>query len=280
MTTFLDRLRHIRDLFWPLPDPLPSDHVKKKAEELAAKIGSIPSDHGALEEWKTTYADFLKAEDGRRQSVEGRLTNLMGLASIAGTIVFGTILAQISGTLHISPGPLRWVIAFGSLYLVAQICSAIFAAVGGLARQSYLTLTPSDFLAELGANKTDHLRGLVSEQLKALANHQSQNDAKVTWMATAHRAMRQFLSGLLVFALAGTFFAINAPPPHDDLVETLKKNHELQELIRGPVGPSGAMGPKGDPCNTGAYNARPPGVGKKVPQSLKCHCDCTPRSRL
>ena len=263
MTTFLERLRFIRDLFWPLPDPPPSDYVKNKAAELAAKIGSIPSDDGALGEWKTTYADFLEAEDGRRQSVEGRLTNVMGLASIAGTIVFGTILAQIAGTLHISPGFPRWIVAIGSLYLVMQICSAIFAAVGGLSRQNYAALTPSDFLAEQSANQTDHLRGLVTKQLKTLADHQSQNDAKVTWMATAHLAMQQFLYGLLAFALVGTFFAISAPPAHDDLVETLKKNHELQELIRGPVGPSGPIGPMGDPCKKDGYRANHPNAGKK-----------------
>jgi hypothetical protein len=243
MTTFLERLRFIRDLFWPLPDPPPSDYVKNEAAELAAKIGSIPSEEGAVEEWKTTYADFLEAEDGRRQSVEGRLTNVMGLASIAGTIVFGTILAQIAGTLHISPGFPRWIVAIGSLYLVMQICGAIFAAVGGLSRQAYVTLMPADFLVEQGADKTAHLRGLVTKQLNALSNHQLQNDAKVTWMATAHRAMQQFLCGLLAFALIGTYFVINAPPAHDDLVETLKKNRELQELIRGlRATPAGQMG--------------------------------------
>jgi hypothetical protein len=262
MTTFLERLRFIRDLFWPLPDPPPSDYVKNKAAELAAKIGSIPSEDGALEEWKTTYANLLEAEDGRRQSVEGRLTNAMGLASIAGTIVFGTILAQIAGTLHVAPGLPRWIVAIGSLYLVMQICGAIFAAVGGLSRQNYLTLTPSDFLAEPSANKTNHLRDLVTKQLSTLADHQSQNDAKVTWMATAHRAMQQFLYGLLVFALVGTFLAINAPPAHDDLVDTLKKNHELQELIRGPVGPSGPMGPKGDPCKTDGNSGNHSNAGK------------------
>jgi hypothetical protein len=270
MTTFLESLRFIRDLFWPLPDPPPSDYVKNKAAELAAKIGSIPSDGAALEEWKTTYANFLEAEDARRQSVEGRLTNVMGLASIAGTIVFGTIIAQMAGSVHIPPGFPRWIIAIGSLYLVMQICSAIFAAVGGLSRQGYVTLTAADFLAEQGVDKTPHLRGLVTKQLNALANHQSQNDAKVTWMATAHRAMEQFLCSLLAFALIGTYFAINAPPPaHDDLVENLKKNHELQELIRGPVGPSGPPGqpgPKGDPCRADGDRRKPPNAGKRVIQ--------------
>lgn len=266
MTSLFACLRFIRDLFWPLPDPLPSNYVTNKAAELAAKIGSIPSEDAALEEWKTTYANFLEAEDGRRQSVEGRLTNAMGLASIAGTIVFGTILAQIAGTLHVAPGLPRWIVAIGSLYLVMQICGAIFAAVGGLSRQNYLTLTPSDFLAESSANKTNHLRDLVTKQLSTLADHQSQNDAKVTWMATAHRAMQQFLYGLLVFALVGTFLAINAPPAHDDLVDTLKKNHELQELIRGPVGPvgpSGPIGPKGDPYKTDGNSGKHLKVGQR-----------------
>jgi hypothetical protein len=67
-------------------------------------------------------------------------------------------------------------------------------------------------------------------------------------MAAAHRAMLQFLCGLLLFALIGTFYAMIAPAPHDDLMETLKRNHELQELLRGLAGPPSAAGPKGDPC--------------------------------
>lgn len=259
MKSFLEILCLIRDICWPFPDPLPPGYEKKRAADLEAKIEALPNEEASLEEYKTTYQNFLETEDERRQSVESRLTNVMGLASIAGSIVFGTILAQISGSLHLPAGLLRWIIAFGSLYLVMQICSAIHAAVRGLSRQNYISLTPADFLAKQNADKAAHLRGLVATHIKILADHQAQNEKKVTWMATAHRAMQQFLLGLMVLALVGTCFALKSPPAHDDLVETLKKNHELQELVRGPVGPAGPTGPQGPPC----ISRTPPNSGRK-----------------
>jgi hypothetical protein len=259
MKSFPEILRLIRDIFWPLPDPLPPGYEKKRSADLEAKIEALPNEEASLEEYKTIYQNFLETEGERRQSVESRLTNVMGLASIAGSIVFGTILAQISGSLHLPGGPLRWLIAFGSFYLVMQICSAIYAAVCGLSRQNYITLTPADFLAKQNADKATHLRGLVAIHMKVLADHQSQNEKKITRMATAHRAMQQFLFGLMALALIGTGFAIKSPPAHDDLVETLKNNHELQGLIRGPVGPAGPTGSQGLPC----INMTSPNSGPK-----------------
>jgi hypothetical protein len=251
-------LRFIRDRFWPLPDPLPSGYEKKRASDLATEIDALPNEEASLEEYKKTYETFLETEDKRRQSVEARLTNVMGLASIAGSIVFGTILAQIAGTLHLPAGPLRWLIALGSLYLVTQICSAIFAAVRGLSRRDYIALIPVDFLAGQNADKAAHLRALVASHMKVLTDHQAHNETRVTWMATAHVAMQQFLLGLMILALVGTLFALKSPPARDDLVETLKKNHELQELIRGPAGPAGPIGPQGPPCiSTTPLNSGP-----------------------
>jgi hypothetical protein len=244
--SLFDKVRLVRDLFWPLADPLPSDYVQQRAATLAAEIRALPSEKAILEEYKKTYASFLDAEEKRRQSVEARLTNIMGLSSIAGTIVFGTILAQIAGTLHVPSGILRWTIALGSLYLVMQICSAIFAAVRGLSRRGYFMLTLADFFPAKNESEASTLRDLVATYAKALSDHQSQNNIKVTWMAAAYRSMQQFLCGLLMFALIGTYFAIKAPAAENDLVETLKKNHELQDLLRGPTGPPGARGPKGE----------------------------------
>jgi hypothetical protein len=259
MKSFPEILCLIRDIFWPLPDPLPPGYEKKRSADLEAKIEALPNEETSLEEYKTTYQNFLEAEDERRQSVESRLTNVMGLASIAGSIVFGTILAQISGSLHLPAGLLRWIIAFGSLYLVMQICSSIYAAVRGLSRQNYIALTPADFLVKQNANRASHLRGLVATHMKVLTDHQAQNEKKVTWMATAHRGMQQFLFGLMALALVGTCFALKSPSAHDDLVETLKKNHELQDLLRGPVGPAGPTGSQGLPC----INMTSPNSGPK-----------------
>jgi hypothetical protein len=261
MKILIARLRFIRDLFWPLPDPIPSDIIDKRNVALATAKAAIPTENSTLDEHIKTYATFLEQEEERRQSVESRLTSIMGLSSIAGTIAFGTILAQLAETLHIPSGPVRWVAILGSLYLVMQICSAIFAAVCGIARRPYYMLTPDDLLRKPDKDMTGHLRELAAKYLDAIEDHQSQNNIKVTWMAAAHKSMRQFLCGLLLFALFGTYFAIKAPPAaRDDLFETIKKSNELQKILRGPEGPpgsSGPIGPQGDPCKIHGRGALP-----------------------
>jgi hypothetical protein len=80
--------------------------------------------------------------------------------------------------------------------------------------------------------------------LEVLADHDAQNNAKLTQMAIAHCAMRNFLFGLLVFTVLAAISAarINSS---DDLVDKLKQSHDLNELLRGPQGPPGIEGPKG-----------------------------------
>jgi hypothetical protein len=247
MKTLARSLRFIRDLFFPLPDPLSPTYIEEREATLATSKAAVPTDKEGLEKYKTTFDSFLEGEEKRRQSVESRLTTIMGLASIAGSIVFGTILAQMLGTLRISSNALRWGIALGSLYLVMQISSAILAAVRGLSRRTYTTPTPSDFLKQDNPNETVNFRALVVKHVEALANQQDENNRKVTLMAVAHRAIVQFVCGLLMVALIGTYFATQPPATPDDLTQTLKKNHELQELLRGPTGPTGPRGPTGDP---------------------------------
>ena len=51
--------------------------------------------------------------------MEARLTTMMGLASIAGSIVFGSILALATGTLRAPSASLRWFIVIVAVYLTA-----------------------------------------------------------------------------------------------------------------------------------------------------------------
>ena len=83
-----------------------------------------------------------------------------------------------------------------------------------------------------------------------LLDHRDQNNRKVTQMAVAHQALTNFVWGLLLLALLGGVYGIRVRPS-DDLVETLKKNHELQEMLRGPQGQPGIAGPRGEPGPVG-----------------------------
>jgi hypothetical protein len=268
------------DLFWgtvidtifPLPQSLTNPQKQNQKErrarnekERVERIAALSNKKEDLSEYVEACSKLMGREETRRQSVDTRLTSIMGLCSIAGTVVFSGILALANGTLHVRIPLLRWIIALGALYLTAQLCSAILAAVCGLSRKGYPELTATDMLPATTEVSVVHLRRLMNTSLEILEKHQELNNEKVTQMALAHRAMKNFLWGLLAFAALGAFLGITATPPQDGLVDTLRKNHELHELLRGPQGPSGPAGDRGK-------------KGLRGPQGKSCACPTSPAS--
>lgn len=248
------------DVFWVVNDwimPRARPLSKKESEEEQARqsnetaectrrIAALPYDENTLIVYLGEFNKLLEAEQARRQSVEIRLTSIMGLSSIAATLVFGSILAQAAGTLRVQQVWLRWALAFGAIYLAVQLCWAIISALRGLERQAYLSDTTLDFLPiPSGEARSACLRRRIGRSLSLLIDHRSLNNGKVTQMAIAHRALQNFLWSLLVLALLGAYGAVTLSRHSDDLIERLKQNHELQELLRGPQGPQGAKGDTG-----------------------------------
>lgn len=254
MRRLTDVLYFILDFLFPWPQPQHSDDLTREREHAATAreayeriIENLPSDCEQLREYLSSCKDLLAAENERRQGVDARLTSIVGLSTIAGTIVLGSMLAQPPSLRH---GLLGWLLAIGPLYLAVQVCSAILAAVLGLGRRGYLAMTPTDILPEKDEGPTAQLRRQITNCIHILDDDRIQNSAKVTQMAVAHRAMLNFLGGLLVLAMLGAWHTITANP-RDELVERLRQDHVLWELVRGPQGPkgdAGIQGPPGTPC--------------------------------
>jgi hypothetical protein len=227
--------------------------IAKENEEKALceeRASHLAGDKDALADHLGECVQALEAEKTRRASVEGRLTTIMGLASIAGTIVFGSILAQATGSVHPQRTSLRWLMAIGCAYLTAQIASAILAAVQGLSRRGYLSEKASEILPLKDEADLVYFRRRVASVLRIVLDHQNHTNKKVTQMAVAHQAMKNFVWGLLAVALCGTFYGITARPT-DDVVEAFKKNHDLVKIIQGPQGLAGVPGPRGEPGPVG-----------------------------
>jgi hypothetical protein len=249
-----DAVWFIIDCIFPLAQPLSKiesqkqeEKPREEAEECKKRIAELSEDEKVLNEYLSECAKLLEGEDARRQSVETRLTSIMGLSSIAGTIVFGGLLAQATGVLQVQRGWLRWMMTLGGLYLVMQLCSAILAALSGLlARQAYLATETRDIFPSPGGEaRPIYLRRRIRESVAELEDHELLNNKKVTQMAVAHRAMKNFLWVLLFIALIGAYGSITQSSRADDLFERLRKDHEVQELLRGP---QGVPGPRGEPC--------------------------------
>lgn len=267
MHTLGDALWFIVDRLFPLARPLSKAEVDaqegRTRDELAKQkelVASLSKDPVVLREYLDECLKLLDEDSDRRQGVEARLTSVMGLSSIAGTVLFSGIVAEATGAMHAQSPLFRWGMALGALYLTLQLCSAILAAVRGLSRKSYNVATSGVVLPMKDEDRTEYFRRRILWCLQTLVSHRPQNDAKVTEMAVSHCAMTNFLVGLLLVALFCGWFAVRQNRG-DDTIEMLQKNHTLYELLRGPQGPPGPSGPKGDPG--------PPGANYRVPDRAR-----------
>jgi len=257
--TVSDALWHLIDCVFPVPRPLSIQAIQRETEIATQhleyceqSIQAIPrkGEGAILSHYLAECTSLLEREDSRREGVEARLTSILGLFTIAGTIVFSGIVAQAVGTLRAPTSLLRWSLALGTFYLALQICCALRAAVSGLGRRGYDAPTARNYFMAPDESLAFHSREQITTCLRILANHQQRNNEKVSQMAAAQRAMWNFIIALILFAAIGTAAAIAVRLPDDALIQTLKKNHELNEMLRGPQGPkgdAGPVGPKGDP---------------------------------
>lgn len=248
---------------WPQPhsrEDIERDRARRAKEkaECEERIAALPDDENAVAGPLAECSKLLDEEEARRLSVDGRLTSILGLCSIAATIVFGGILALAAGTLRLQATWMRYLMAFGALYLTTQLCAALLAAVRGLSRKGYLAATATDILPSSGERRPVLLRRRIDECLNMFWDHQEINNQKVTEMAVAHRAMKNFLWALLLIAALGAVYGAVARY-EDPLVERVKKDRELQELLRGPQGLQGPPGPTSAP----AVKPPPPSAGKR-----------------
>lgn len=216
---------------------------KEEKEKTSTQIKELPDDDDLLTQYLNRCSKLLEEASETRRSIEARLTSMIGLSSIAGTLVFAGILALATGTLYVKTFSLRLLIAVGALYLVLQICCAVHASVRGLQRRSYLAAQVSDVLPLSRETHTGWLRRQIALYPDRLLDMRSNNNEKVSLMAVAQRAMINFVGGLTLLALIGTVFALTAGNTNDKPIHTLWENQNQNELLRDPQGAKGEPKP-------------------------------------
>jgi hypothetical protein len=235
----------IQDLIFPSDETLSEEQIREHLTRRSTEAEELLAGDQVLTGCVDECGKLLEAEDSRRQSVDGRLATIVGLASIAGTILFGGIWAGATGALHSDNRAIIGALAGGGFYLALQIGRAVLAAVEGLSRRNYGALEPSDVLQHQGEDQSSFARRRARKCLDLLADHQLRNNEKVTKMAVAHRALQNFMVALMVLSFVGGRFAVTTRARgQDELIEDLRKDQRVLELLRGPQGP---QGPKGDP---------------------------------
>ncbi len=90
-------------------------------------------------------------------------------------------------------------------YLTLQLACAVLAALAGLDRRAYDAIPLTALLPAAGESEVIHLRRQVLRYHSVLVQNQDQNNAKVTQMAIAYRAGRNFIIGLVVFGVVAAW---------------------------------------------------------------------------
>ena len=81
------------------------------AREDQHSVEQLGSNEDQLKQYTSEVDKLLDREQSRKQSVEGRLTAIIGLTSIAATIVLSGLVSLAAGTLSVPPGPATWIFA-------------------------------------------------------------------------------------------------------------------------------------------------------------------------
>jgi hypothetical protein len=261
------------DLIAPRPQPLNAQQLqqqsKRRSDQIAessSRIGTAPDDAEQLQRYLQALTELLKDDKERSQSVETRLTTIMGFASLAGTIVFGCIVTQIFSKTSVASMQLRLIAIAGEIYLTLQLCVAISASIKGLQRRTYLRPETSDVLPQANESEQAHLRNRMRQLCRMIDDQGMHTNDKVTWMAVAHRATQNFIGALLLLAVIAGYFVTRQNDGADgELISTLRTNRELYNELRGPpgvAGPKGApgeRGPTGERGQSCRYEVRPSG---------------------
>jgi hypothetical protein len=270
----------VLDCVWPSLEPLTREEETRERDLRAASDQVISSrleamlvDPGAdsAEEVRKALQDVLEsarkllvAEEDRRAHVQARLTSVLGLTSIASAIAFG-LLANMFGK---GFGAL-WLgraTAMMSCYVMVQLGRALLAAIAGLERAGVLQLEPEDILPLKMEPVRVHLIRQIRATLTCTRDLSERNKGRVNQMALAHRALKNFLAGVVSLVAVLAMATILVPQPVDSVAAQVDRVANALgniEGLRGRAGDAGPAGPQGRPGVAGPQGpegpAGPPG---------------------
>ena len=199
------------DYIWPSLEPLSAEGANAKANRLkqrkdrdAARVDEQEPDLGRLASSLAECKSLFEAEQERRKSVDTRLTAVVALTSALAAVVTlapsgldstGTGDAPLSHSLLLVLGLLS------TVYAVLQLLCGLRAAVQGLQRKAYPVPEVVDVLKPAGVGDAAFTRSRMRMYVELLHEHEELNNEKLSQMAIAHRALRNFLWAALALVL-------------------------------------------------------------------------------
>jgi hypothetical protein len=256
------RLNGVRDIVWPSLDPLTPEEEAEERSRIQAWVDAAIEQIRTVRNHPLSEAEFfreecdraLDEERQRMQGVEGRLSGVLGLTSVAATVTLAVLTSQAVQDAGRTRSWLSILVLLTMVYATVQLLRAVFAAVKGLTRRGYTKLPLTMRLPAPGADPRDHLIRVLETGVRQVGELQEANNSKVSQMALAHRALENFLGGVLTLVLLLTVRALSVgggPSVEERVIRELRARPELIELLRGPAGPRGRQGDPGPPGDPG-----------------------------
>lgn len=226
-------------------------HDKDEQEKLDARqvlvgerVAALPSDTGLLNSELGTIERLLDQEQSRKASIDTRLISIVGLVSVAGTVVLTGLFALASGTLPFADDWIQSVLSVSCLYLTLQLFAALFAATMGLTRASYPVETALDVLPRPDTSLNVFLRERIVQTSLLSEEHRLINNRKLSLLTVAHVALKNFLCGLLFLACLTTVVAVTMSPHGQRSQSCLESASNRCERKTPDVGKDGDASPK------------------------------------
>jgi hypothetical protein len=196
MTRIRRTIDFIIDLIWPrVSGPLAVSPTEAAWPESAAlKADTIESAYGLL---KQEY----EAETDRIRTVETKLLGISSLAPVAMAVIVAAFTVLTNRSLQAFTRTSVLMVGIVGGYISLQFLRAIQAAVAGLKRRSFFVVSLKDLYPLPDESRASYLARNCGELAEVIRGNRAEIDAKVTWLAVAHTAIRNAVFGLLLLVL-------------------------------------------------------------------------------
>lgn len=247
-TTFVQKITSMIDWVWPIVTPKSlgkkQEQETKDTERKEADLKAIDNllEH-SIETTKKAHEavlGMLNKEMERVQTAENKLATLFVLSTISASLVLSVNGLASEGT--------HWLILLVTFYCFMQLVRILLATLSGLKRRAYSALNIANIAPSWTDTDTKHLVQIVRTETKNIHEYQQAGNEKITALAIAYTAFRNYLCGLALLFLVSILFS----PEQETLeIKTQKIIYELQrhphilESLRSPPSPGENIDPSG-----------------------------------
>ena len=206
-TTFLQKINPITDWGWPRVRPKTKYELQKQeakdTEREKADLTAIDnlSEHSTdvIKKAHKDVLDMLAKEMERVQTAENKLATLFALSAISASLVLSVNGLASAGT--------HWLILIVTGYCFLQLICILFATISGLKRNSFSALNIADIASSWTNSDIKHLVRIVHTATKNIHEYQQVGNKKITALAIAYTAFRNYLCGLMLLFIVSIIFS-------------------------------------------------------------------------